>query len=204
MVTEDIDKRLKLLERRLMDLELEADNGLLSALISIVGKSVNSDLFTCVEKSVAKYFGIDHRLFYGNIIPVGNRRGRRGKSIPVCPSTLDNEEEKLAAARIILYGIIHVDFGVSIPDMSQFYSVNVKNYMREWKLRYIRIFHSSDPPAKNDDIYKKYWCDCHAAVVRSCQENGILDQLYQKLESFDIDNKISYIYVNKWRLYEED
>ena len=203
-MVDEVEKRIRALEKKVMDLELEADNGILSALISIVGRSISSDLFTCVEQSVAEYFGIDHRLFYGNIVPVGNRRGRRGKSVPVCPSSLDDGEEKLAAARIILYGIIHVDFGVSVPDMSQFYSVNVKNYMREWKTRYIRIFHSSDPPAKNDDVYKKYWCDCHSLIIKRCHENGILEQLYQKLESFDIDGKISYIYINKWRLYEED
>lgn len=194
------EERFDALERRVSLLELENDNGLLSTLLSVLGPEVYESLSLAVEQGVANYFGVNRDAFHENLIFVRNRTGRKGKLLADDPRNINSIEDKIVVARNILYGILHVDFCIPIQDLSVYYSVNVKNYVREWKTRYIRIFHSDEPDAKNDSVYRKYWMEVHEAIIAECHRVGIYDKLLEKLKRFDINGEVSYIYLKKWRI----
>jgi len=190
-------KKLKL---RVEDLELYNDNGVLSAMICSLPKRSKVSLFAAVERGVATYFGIDTKVFFDKLT-VGNKEGRRGRQLPENPDDILNVEDRIAVARFVLYAILHIDFCVPIPDLSDWYNTRVKDYIREWKVRYIRIFHSSiNAQSPHDSSYKEYWLGAHAAIIEECQACGLYDELIDSLIRFEDDENISDIYLKKWRI----
>ncbi len=199
MVEKDLTARIEALERRLSTLQLEMDNGYLSAFMTVIGQEVYESLPLAVEQGVANYFEIDRAIFHDNLISVRSK-GKKGKLVTENPKSIECFEDRIIVARYILYGIMHIDFCIPIQDLSIHYSVNVKSYIRQWKARYIRIFHSDGPFAKDDDIYRNYWTGAHEAIVAECHMVGIFDKLLDKLKRFDINGEVSYVYLQKWRI----
>jgi hypothetical protein len=196
---EALTARTETLERELSRLQLETDNGYLSAFMTVIGQDVYESLSLAVEQGVANYFGISRELFHDNLVSVRSK-GKKGKLVTENPKNIDCFEDRIIVSRYILYGIMHIDFCIPIQDLSVYYSVNVKSYIRQWKARYIRIFHSDGPFAKDDDIYRNYWECVHEAIIVECHRVGIFDKLVDKLKRFDINGEVSYIYLQKWRI----
>lgn len=197
----DVFEKITELERRIEDLELNADNGILNLFVTGLPKESRATFFQCVEQGVANYFGLSREMFFDNLIGVGNKYGRKGRTLPLNPQTIEDNTDRLIVARFILYAIMHIDFCIPIVELSEWYSLKVKNYIREWKSRYIRIFHSEGSIyATNDEAYKKYWIGCHAEIIRECERAGLYNQLIERLKRFDLDNNLDDIYLVKWRI----
>ena len=192
------------LRRRVEDLELNNDSGILNLMITGLPKESKATFFRCIEQGVANYFGIDRSHFFDTLVGAHNRAGRKGRNIPSNPSDISDPIDKIIIARFILYGILHIDFSVPIVELAEWYSLRVKNYIREWKNRYIRIFHTEDVQfAANDDAYRMYWVGCHAEIIRECERNGLYDELIDRLKRFDSENNFDDIYLVKWRIDTE-
>lgn len=199
MVEQDLIARIEALERQLSTIQLEMDNGYLSAFMTVIGQEIYESLSLAVEQGVANYFGIDRATFHDNLISVRSK-GKKGKLVTENPESIECFEDRIIVARYILYGIMHIDFCIPMQDLSIHYSVNVKSYIRQWKARYIRIFHSDGPFAKDDDIYRNYWTGAHEAIIAECHRVGIFDKLCDKLKRFDTNGEVSYVYLQKWRI----
>ena len=194
-------EEFRLLQRRVENLERNNDSGILNLMITGLPKESNATFFRCIEQGVANYFGIDRSHFFDTLVGAYNKAGRKGRNIPLDPKDISDPIDKIIVARFILYGILHIDFSVPIVELAEWYSLRVKNYIREWKNRYIRIFHSEDIKyAANDDVYRKYWIEAHAEIIKECEREGLYEQLIERLKRFDSENNFDDIYLLKWRI----
>ena len=195
-------RKIAELEDRVRALEEMNDFKAFTLLVAGLPKAKLPSLYTWVEQGVANYFGINRSTFYHRLV-VGNSYGRKGRVLPENPIEFSDGEDRIAVARFCLYAILHIDFSISIPDLSDFYNVNAKNYIREWKRRYIRVFHEENGVSGPvDTAYHTYYQGCHAAIVAECHRESLFDELIQNLVRIGLNDKTDYFYLKKWRLDE--
>ena len=173
-----MEEKLKELERRIEELERFGDYNIFTA---YMGHLSRPDVYRCVELGVAQYFNIPFSVFY-NLLAVGNRRGLKGRQIPLDPDNFYYEEDKIIIARYCLYAILHIDFHIPIKTLCHYYNANVANYIREWKHRYIRLTEANSGKRNvYDESYKKYWNGVYKASIAICEKEGLYDVLVEKL-----------------------
>lgn len=170
------------LEYRIEELELANDYKALSILSANTNLS-KPDLYRCIELGIAEYFDIDLGVFYQRLL-VGNKFGSTGSNFAKDPENFSGKNDKIIVAKNCLYAILHIDFHIPIPRLCEYYNVNVANYIKEWKNRYIRIFEKDIPNMnENDEAYRKHWVGCFESCVRKAHELGFFEDLKSVLSN---------------------
>lgn len=173
-----MEEKLNELFRRVEELERFGDYNIFTA---YMGHLDRPDVYRCIEIAVAEYFDIPFSVFY-NLLAVGNRKGMKGRNIPLDPDKFHDEEDKIIIARYCLYAILHIDFHIPIRNLCHSYNNNVANYIREWKQRYIRLTESNVTKRNiHDASYLKYWNGIYKKGIEVAHRYGLYDKLVEKL-----------------------
>lgn len=184
---------IKGFEDRIKELEYANDCSLFT---NYMGRLSRPDVYRCIEMGVCEYFNISYSTFYDNLL-IGNKTGSRRytvKALPTDPSNITDEYERMLVARQCLFGILHVDFHVTIPALKDFYNTNPATYIDKWRERYIRIFNGQ--MVAGDEIYKMYWQGIFKKCVEVSEREGLYDRLIEGLTR----EGLIYNRLKKWRI----